>query len=157
MEYIFWENKKLDVNIYILPKNSGIMMNNYVKNSENKNEVTTMKRLIAVTGISLFICLLISASPGSSPIRADATEKAPGSSLSSEQPMNSTICKAPASYVLKAYKKRVAVFESGKDTPLWICPTNISQLPKQDRELLEVGISAPDRKSLNRLLEDFCS
>lgn len=155
MEYIFSEIKKLLPNIYILLKKIGGLMNNYVKNSENSNEVTKMKRLIAVTGLLLFLCLCISAAVGSRPIKADTAFPQPSAALESSatEPEDSR----QSGYLLKEYDKRVAVFENGGSVPIFISSTYLAQLPEEDRRLLRAGIIVPDRKTLRRLLEDYCS
>ena len=55
------------------------------------------------------------------------------------------------------YEKKVAAFENGKDYPIYISDVYVSMLSQTDRELLEKGIYASDRKALNRLIEDYCS
>ena len=116
-----------------------------------------MKRLIALTGILLFICLLISAAADTVPLRADATEPSSPPASAEKPPAVSTPEKLTVSYVLRSFRNRVAVFEKGSDVPIYITPTRISDLPEEDRRLLRVGITAPDKKALKRLLEDYCS
>lgn len=61
------------------------------------------------------------------------------------------------SYIIKEYNGKLAVFESGSDTPFRITDLDIAILPEADQKALESGIEATNRKELNRILEDYCS
>lgn len=117
-----------------------------------------MKRIIAATGSVLLICLIISASAGRKQIKADSPENVQvpqaNEELSSAQ---STEESNSVYYTLKEFDKRVAVFESGNTEPVFVSSTYISKLPKDDQKLLSHGIKAFDKKTLNRLIEDYCS
>ena len=111
-----------------------------------------MKSLMTVTGIILMICVVVTAAytPKSAAVPSEQPpaiqEMSSGESEVSEEP-----------YKLSVYEKRVAAFERGKEYPLYISDVYVSTLPKADRELLEKGIAASDRKTLNRLIEEYCS
>ena len=112
-----------------------------------------MKSLMTVTGIILLICVMITGlyAPKST---AAPSEKSFLSEISAEeQPSTANEDK----YRLSVYENKVAAFENGKDHPIYISDVYLSTLPETDRELLKKGIYAPDRKALNRLIEDYCS
>ncbi len=112
-----------------------------------------MKSLMTVTGIILLICVMITGlyAPKST---AAPSEKSFLSEISAEeQPSTANEDK----YRLSVYEKKVAAFENGKDYPIYISDVYVSSLSETDRELLEKGIYASDRKALNRLIEDYCS
>ena len=108
---------------------------------------------MTVTGIILLICVMITGlyAPKST---AAPSEKSFLSEISAEeQPSTANEDK----YRLSVYEKKVAAFENGKDYPMYISDVYVSSLSETDRELLEKGIYASDRKALNRLIEDYCS
>ena len=108
-----------------------------------------MKSLMTVTGIILLICIMITGLSTAAP-----SEKSFLSEISAEeQPSTANEDK----YRLSVYENKVAAFENGKDYPIYISDVYLSTLPETDRELLKKGIYAPDRKALNRLIEDYCS
>ena len=63
----------------------------------------------------------------------------------------------PAGYVLRSYNGRLAIFQSGSESPEMIFDVYTRLLPQADRERLESGISAPDYETLARLIEDYTS
>ena len=111
-----------------------------------------VKGLMTITGIILMICVIVTAA---------YTPKS--AAMPSEQPPEVRELSVAEStlqeemYKLSVYEEKVAAFEKGKDYPLYISDVYVSTLPKADRELLEKGIAASDRKTLNRLIEDYCS
>ena len=107
-----------------------------------------MKKLTILTGTILIICVIITAvyAPRPTALPPVQTEI---SQMSQEIPEEK--------YRLSVYEKKVAAFRNGKDYPIYISNVYVNSLPETDRQLLEQGISAPDRKSLNRLIEDYCS
>lgn len=111
-----------------------------------------MKSLMTVTGIILLICIMITGlyAPKGTAARS---EKSFFSEISAEQQSSTEEKK----YRLSVYEKKVAAFENGKDYPMYISDVYVSMLSQTDRELLEKGIYASDRKALNRLIEDYCS
>lgn len=117
-----------------------------------------MKRLIAVTGSILLICLIISAAGERKPIKADspaAEQSAAGNeSSSSETGISGS---GSSYYYLRGYNKRVAVFEGESSEPLYITSRFVSDLPQDDQKLLAKGILAADKKTLKKLIQDFCS
>ena len=57
-------------------------------------------------------------------------------------------------WILKAYQERIGIFrEDGSLED--ILDVQIKTLPKADRDLLEEGIYAPDRITLESLIEDY--
>ncbi len=60
-------------------------------------------------------------------------------------------------YCVKEYKGNIAVFESGSDMPLKTTGVSVSELPPEDRKLLEKGIMVSGEKDLNIIMEDYCS
>lgn len=112
-----------------------------------------MKNLLAVTGIILLVCIVITSTYSS-----DNANAAP-EQLSSE-PQISQISSEQSDvsyYVLSVYEKKVAAFENGKNIPFYISDVYVNTLPTADIELLEKGIYVNDKKALKRLIEDYCS
>lgn len=60
-------------------------------------------------------------------------------------------------YCVKEYKGNIAVFESGSDMPLKTTSVSVSELPPEDRKLLEKGIMVSGEKDLSIIMEDYCS
>lgn len=60
-------------------------------------------------------------------------------------------------YCVKEYKGNIAVFESGNDMPFKTTGISVSELPPEDRKLLEKGIIVLNEKDLNTIMEDYCS
>lgn len=60
-------------------------------------------------------------------------------------------------YCVKEYKGNIAVFESGSDMPFKTTSVSVSELPPEDRKLLEKGIIVSGEKDLNIIMEDYCS
>lgn len=105
------------------------------------------KRLIAVTAAIVLASSIASAA---------FSKKAANSAI--EASLNTSQNERPSySYIIKEYNGKLAVFESGSDTPFRITDLDISVLPEADRKALQNGIKAANRKELNRILEDYCS
>lgn len=60
-------------------------------------------------------------------------------------------------YELKEYEGTIAIFKTGKKSPLKTTSIAVNDLPKTDREMLKAGIKASSEEELNILLEDYCS
>ena len=112
-----------------------------------------MKNLLAVTGIILFVCIIITSSYRSDNANAAPEQTIPESQISqaSDNEKNST------GYFLSVYEKKVAAFEAGNDIPFYISDVYVNALPAADIKLLEKGIHVDDKKALKRLIEDYCS
>lgn len=112
-----------------------------------------MKKLLAITGIILLTCIIIS-----STYRSDNAKAAPQQLTSDSQISQASDPPADAPrYFLSVYDKKVAAFEAGKDIPFYISDVYINTLPTVDVEMLEKGIYVNDKKALKRLIEDYCS
>lgn len=119
-----------------------------------------MKRLLAITGTIMIALIVIGSGQRGQEIKAEipkeAYEPAPVQSevirddeLSSDNEQY---------YYLREYQQRLAVYKGEEKTPFYITDIHISRLPKADQlTITGKGIRAEDKKSLNRLLEDFCS
>ncbi|MDR0738959.1 MAG: hypothetical protein LBF33_02260 [Oscillospiraceae bacterium] len=60
-------------------------------------------------------------------------------------------------YLIKAYKGKIAVFEFGDTEPFKVMDCQISILPKTDQKALEIGVQVEGEAELTRLLQDYCS
>ncbi len=126
-------------------------MNNCLKVPKNKYKgADLMKKLLIVTGFMALICILITSNSSS-------FGKTPETVMSSPADESLPSGENEADYIIKAYNRRLAVFEQGQDEPVFISNVYISELPDADRELIKTGICAHSKKELNRLLEDYCS
>ena len=114
-----------------------------------------MKYLIGFTGCFLVLCLLVTASFSSSD-RAGA-EQTPIGSIGTDE--NSFVLSQNKNnrYILGVYEGKVAAFDSGSAVPIYVSSRRISDLPEQDRLMLEKGIIVSDQKKLTELIEDYCS
>ena len=99
-----------------------------------------MKKLIAITGVLLVAYVLLSASTGG---RISAGAGAPDESESS------------AVYVMRDENDRVVVYRN--EAVFLRTDTQVSSLPKSDRQRLREGIIVFSEKELKRLIEDICS
>jgi len=61
------------------------------------------------------------------------------------------------SLTLGSWKGYLALFETGKNEPRQIFPTQVSTLPPVDQRALEDGIIIRSEKRLQQLLEDYLS
>ena len=112
-----------------------------------------MKNLLAITGIILFICIIITSS-----YRSDNANAAPEQPiLESQISQASNSEKSAAGYFLSVYEKKVAAFEAGNDIPFYISDVYVNTLPAADIKSLKKGIHVDDKKALKRLIEDYCS
>lgn len=102
-----------------------------------------MKKMILITGTILIACVIIGSLASQS-----AAQTAASYSASETRTVG---------YVIKESGGRVAVFVQGKNEPLMITETYLNSLPKSDAEKLKKGVEAPDKKRLEKLLEDYCS
>lgn len=98
--------------------------------------------MIAVTGIVLICCVLISAFSHSPAQR----QTEPPQAYSGEQ-----------EYTLSVQSGRISVFRSGEDKPFLVTDTFADSLPKADRNNLEKGVKVSGEKELQKALEDYCS
>ena len=103
-----------------------------------------MKKLIAVTGSILIVCLLISGAilPAMSERRETSTQR-------------KTEINSQRLYIVKEYNGKIAVFEKGNDTPFKTTEMQISLLPDYDKQMLQAGIEVNGQGELNTLLEDY--
>ena len=99
--------------------------------------------LIAVTGVVLISCVLIS-TLAAGPASAQNT---------SEQ----QIVTEEKAFVIGIENGRVAVFEDGEEKPLIVTETYANNLPKIDRDELEKGVRVSGEKELQKAIEDYCS
>lgn len=58
-------------------------------------------------------------------------------------------------YILREYEGQIAVFSDDSEMPVKVFDTAVSDLPKSDRELLELGITVETPEELQKLIEDF--
>lgn len=59
------------------------------------------------------------------------------------------------SYILKDYNGMLAIFESGKETPIEVLDVNISSLPERDAEKIKNGIHADNLNEIFSFVEDY--
>ena len=107
-----------------------------------------MKKLMAITGSILLICIVITAV-----YAPQGTAVPPAQEEMSQVSQTGTAEK----YRLSVFERKVAAFENGKEYPIYIGDVYVNSLPEADRQAMENGIAAADRKTLNRLIEDYCS
>ncbi len=62
---------------------------------------------------------------------------------------------AASVYTLKEFNGKLAVFETGTDSPLEVFSILVSSLPEGDRDMLKTGIKANTKAELLRLIEDY--
>ena len=60
-------------------------------------------------------------------------------------------------YIVKSCMGKVAVYKNGSQKPFYISTVSVGLLPKADREKIEKGIIVSGRKSLRKILEEYCS
>ncbi|MBQ4312885.1 MAG: hypothetical protein IJC18_01625 [Clostridia bacterium] len=79
------------------------------------------------------------------------------SSVSSltQEPVKSS--SAQGSYIVRRDGDNVAVYRAGSDAPLGILDVRFSDLPEEDRELLECGIMVENDSQLLAIIEDYNS
>ena len=125
-----------------------------------------MKKLIMITGSILFICILISfyrqsygagAQAQHALYSADAAQEQESLMHSPHSSMQTDQNSADDSFTVKAYLGKIAVFKGNEQQPCFVSEVHISTLPRAGRSLLENGIAVPDKKSLDRLLQDYLS
>ncbi len=118
-----------------------------------------MKNLLIVTGSILMVCLMITSAYSSRKPEAASEKKAEIQEMSVQEVSRDTVSEPEPEkkYLLSEYEKKIAVFETGKEKPIYVSEVYVSTLPPADRELLKKGISAEDEKSLKRLIQDYCS
>ena len=109
-----------------------------------------MKKLVLITGIILISCVLTGslAAPPSATAAGTSAVSAPSES---ETRVNKD------GYVVRDYHGKIAVFKYGKESPVRVTSARTDSLPKSDAKKLLEGVEAPDKQSLNRILEDYCS
>ncbi|MEE1318534.1 MAG: hypothetical protein UHD05_03405 [Ruminococcus sp.] len=105
-----------------------------------------MKKLVAITGIMLMLCLFTGVA--FSPATSAQTESVQATVNNNEQNMT---------FVLKAENNRITVYKKGESTPYMTTDTPVDSLPKGDIMLLELGIEIEGEKNLKKSLEDYCS
>ncbi len=117
-----------------------------------------MKQLLMVTGIFLFICILITSFAGK---KTEATNNSVTHNdtemiLDSISPTSGQDI-SEEHYIIREYDKRIAVFEENGSSPLYVTEVYVSELPKADKKLMKEGIHVNSRKELTRLIEDYTS
>lgn len=63
----------------------------------------------------------------------------------------------PPEYILREYNGKTAVFEKGRELPVFIEDIFIDNLPEKDRKALREGIILSSPEELQSLIEDFSS
>lgn len=114
-----------------------------------------MKKLLIITGIILFICIIITAASDSNKITAKNVYNVSQQTSSSKKESDGS--DNEKYYIIKEYNKRVSVFENNAKFPIYMSEVYVNDLPEADLILLKKGIRVNDKKTLNRLLEDYCS
>lgn len=99
--------------------------------------------LIAVTGVVLISCVLISTL---------ATGPAAAKNTGVEQ----TVTEEKA-FVISIENSRVAVFIEGEEKPFIVTDTYANTLPEIDRDELKKGVKVSGEKELQKAIEDYCS
>ncbi len=118
-----------------------------------------MKKLLIITGTILLLCIIITSQTNTNEIKADPliTENISKEISSVQTQDNHHENNDKSFYVLKEYNNYVAIFHSNEEKPLYVSKTLVKDLPKADKLLLKCGIRANDKKTLTRLVEDYCS
>ena len=60
-------------------------------------------------------------------------------------------------FVIRDCDGKIAVYRKGESAPMLITQTLTESLPRADAKRLRAGVDAPDRQTLEKLLEDYCS
>ncbi len=108
-----------------------------------------MKKLIISTSCFVIVCLIFSFAILTK--ITNASEEYLDQNLSDEKSSKNSI------YIVKNFNGNVAIFESEKSEPIKITEVYVNNLPYQDQQNLEIGISVESKEELNFLLEDLCS
>ena len=109
-----------------------------------------MKKLVLITGMILISCVLT----GSLSVPQSDTAAEISASSAAQETETRMISEG---YVVRDYHGKIAVFKNGKMSPVRVTSTRTDSLPKSDAKKLLEGVDAPDKQSLNRILEDYCS
>lgn len=112
-----------------------------------------MKRLIAVTGCLLFICMLIDLCIPSGRRSAEAS----GGSAARWSAAEESRAAVSRIYVISVFDDRIAVYEKGKKAPVYISDKKLYDLPQEDILAVKKGIETGSKRELRAMLEDFCS
>lgn len=112
-----------------------------------------MKKLILITGISVYVLfavsmLIKSAEPKPSYERIVYETKAPEIVTETEK---------SDLYLLKSVDGKIAVEEISSGKIIKKTDTLVSILPEKDKDMLKKGIRVKSERELVTLLEDFCS
>lgn len=99
--------------------------------------------LIAVTGVILISCMLISTAAAGS-TAAGAAEISAADSAEKE-------------FLITSERGRLVVYRSGEDEPFLTTDTFTSSLPRQDQRKIEDGITVRGEENLRKAIEDYCS
>ncbi len=114
----------------------------------DKNYNKYMKRMLALTGSFLMICLLIT---------SFFIPIAPGAGAKSPETVTVPSGRDASAYRLSEFEGKIAAFEADTEKPVYISTRRVSDLPESDRRALIEGIPANSRSELNKLLRDYCS
>ena len=109
-----------------------------------------MKKLVLITGVILISCVIAGSLASPPPAVA--------AGISESETARESVTEAPEQgYVVRDYHGNIAVFKNGKEKPVRVTAARTDSLPKPDAKKLKEGIEAPDKQTLDRILEDYCS
>ena len=105
-----------------------------------------MKKLVLITGAVLIACVFAGSFAASPQPRTAAAAIA-----------ETTAPQADGGFVIRDSGGRIAVFRRGESAPLLVTQTLTESRPRADAKKIREGIEVPDRQTLEKLLEDYCS
>ena len=105
--------------------------------------MSAMKKLILITGAILIACVF--AGNAAAPPPAETA-------VAAQQP-----AAQETGFVIRDCDGKIAVYRKGESAPMLITQTLTESLPRADAKRLRAGVDAPDRQTLEKLLEDYCS
>ena len=105
-----------------------------------------MKKLLLITGLILIGCVL-----------TDSLAAPPASNITVVEATTAAAKAAVRGYVVRDCDGKIAVYRKGESAPMLITQTLTESLPRADAKRLRAGVDAPDRQTLEKLLEDYCS
>ena len=111
-----------------------------------------MKKLVLITGIIIYTLFSISAVFAVS--NENTPTVAPTSTVATE---TESATEKKDRFVVKSHKGRIVVFDCNTGEMIMESDTLISNLPREDAEILKSGIYANSRDELRKILEDYCS
>ncbi|MGN1131093.1 MAG: hypothetical protein ACI4Q8_07040 [Ruminococcus sp.] len=111
-----------------------------------------MKKLVLITGIIIYTLFSISAVFAAS--NENTTTVEPLSTVATE---TETATEKQDKFVVKSHKGRIVAFDCNTNEMIMESDTLVSNLPREDAEILKSGIYANSRDELRKILEDYCS